>query len=359
MIKKNTISDYVERICISVNNRCNYACRYCYFFNPDNRITSIPSLDADDILLIIEQCFAYHQKYDVKKKMKINFVGSGEPLLNWTDISMALSKFWDMHPGQERIRLYLVTNASLITPEIALEMKRLKIVPSVSLDGPKEIHDINRLFHDGKGTFDATMKGISLLHDAGFDVSINTTISRNIIENVEHYLDFVLGMGFTKVIFDRLVDVPKNIDAISDHEYYEFLLTIKSTLDQHNITNLEIGNIEAYRRNLSGVADHVCTMFGGSCGGGSHFLIYLGKDVYPCGRMFGIPQWFLGNYDQDIDYLQQQMYCKIPTRPECLSCNVSNECIRDCILESQAVGYSCESRQNFLIDFKNIQTREK
>lgn len=345
--------DQVERICISVNSHCNYACEYCYFFNPENRVSSEPPLNAEDIVAIMERCFEYHQKYNFTKKIKINFVGSGEPLLNWKEIAMAVSKFHQMHPKQECIKLYTVTNASLITPEIAQEMKSLKIVPSVSLDGPRKLHNANRRFPNGKGTFDATMKGISILKEAGFDVTINTTLSKNLLNNIDSFFDFVIEQGFNKVIFDRLVDVPKGIDPISCQDYYEFLSAVADILKHRDLKHIEIGNLEAYRRNFSGIPDHVCTMFGGSCGAGTHFLIYMGKNVYPCGRMFGKDQWLLGNYEQEIEMLQKQMYSKIPCRTDCLSCSVSNECVRDCLLERFTTNYSCKSRQDFLCSFQN------
>ncbi|KAF1078125.1 radical SAM protein [Methanogenium sp. MK-MG] len=344
--------DQVERICISVNSRCNYRCKYCYFFNPENHISNKSFLHSEEIEFILNQAFAYHERNNFSKSIKINFVGSGEPLLNWNDIAKAVSNFWDKHPSQERIRLYMVTNGSLITPKIAEELNQLRIFPSVSLDGPKELHNKYRVFRDGKGTFDTTMKGISVLREAGFDVPINTTLSRNLLENVEDFLDFVIKYRFEKIIFDRLVDAPDQIDTISEKEYYDFLLAVANSLKKRNLDHIEIGNLEAYKRNILGVPDQVCTMFGGSCGAGTHSLIYLGKKVYPCGRMFGKSQWLLGRYDQEIEQLQKQMYNKIISRNECLSCPVSRECIRDCLLEYNSNSSNCKSRQEFLQTFK-------
>lgn len=344
----DSVTDQVERICISVNAHCNYACRYCYFFGTSNPVSPKSPLDAKEIGLIIERTFKYHEKYNFSKRIKINFVGSGEPLLNWAEISEAISGFWDRHRRQDRIRFYIVTNGSLITPTIAQEMKRLMVNPSVSLDGPKELHDAQRLLPNGKGTFDKTMNGITILQSAGFNVPINTTLTRNLLENIDMYIDFIIQQRFTKIIFDRLVDAPKIIDKISDEETYKFLSTTAELLKEKNLDHLEIGNLEAYQRSISGIPDQVCTMFGSSCGAGTHFLFYADREVYPCGRMLGKSQWLLGNYGEEIDELQKRMYKKIPYRDDCLSCNASKECIRDCILESNIDNYDCQSRQKFL-----------
>lgn len=347
--------DQVERICISVNTRCNYACRYCYFFNPENHVDAGESLSVEEIGVILEQAYEYHVQYGFSKRIKVNFVGSGEPLLNWREIVDAVARFRSLHPDQDVIKFYTVTNASLLTPGIADEMKALRIMPSVSLDGPRELHDAHRLLLNGQGTFDATMRGIDVLRAAGFDVAINTTLTREVYDHLDAYFDFVQKQGFQKVIFDRLVDAPQGIDVLSVKEFYQFLTIARNYLTERGMTTVEVGNLEAFERNFAGTPDQVCTMFGGSCGAGSHFLIYMGTDVYPCGRMFGDPAWLLGTSNEPIDLLQSRMAGKRPLRSECSGCEVSAECVQDCLLDSSAPDYSCESRNEFLTILKAVR----
>ncbi|WMW25671.1 radical SAM protein [Methanolobus sediminis] len=351
--KAGCLSNQIERICISVNMQCNYACKYCYFFNRDGNTLSKSCLNEAEIYSILERCFDYHRNNKISKIIKVNFVGSGEPLINWKEISAAVATFWENHPEQDNISFYIVTNASLVTREIANEMKLLKITPSVSLDGPKEIHDSNRILRDGKGTFEITMKGISILQDTGFDVAINSTLSKKLEENLGLFFDFVIEHSFTKVIFDRMVDVPAEVDSISYNEFYIFLEKVDDYLEKHNIKNIEIGNLEAYSRNIAGVPDRVCTMFGGSCGAGTNFLIYMGTDVYPCGRMFGDDYWLLGTISDEIESISKNMLNKIPQRTDCSSCKVHNYCIRDCIFDYFNESYRCDSRKEFIANFSN------
>jgi len=359
MISRHTVDPHlnqVERICISVNTQCNYACKYCYFFNPDNHIVSECSLRTDEILQILSHAFDYHKKYNFEKKIKVNFVGSGEPLLNWQVIADAVSAFGKSNSGQTRLCFYTVTNASLLTPQIAEQMKYLQIFPSVSLDGPRELHNAHRIFHNGKGTFDVTMRGMEVLRNSGFEITINTTLNRVLLEHLDVYFDFIVEQKFNKVIFDRLVDAPYNVDVITYAEYYDFLETLRIIKKERKMDWLEIGNLDAYRRNFAGIPDQVCTMFGGSCGAGSHFLIYIGRDVYPCGRMFGQDKWYLGNYDQPIDTIQNQMAEKLPERLDCQSCVMSKECVRDCLMEYYTSDYSCNYRKQFLYKFGRLLT---
>ena len=354
-VKSITIpKEQIERICISVNTTCNLGCEYCYFFHPENRVEKEKALSPEEILQILENARNYHLDYGFEKKIKINFVGSGEPLLHWKNIRSAVKKFNDNYPDQKSIKFYTVTNATLVTPKIAKELKELNIVPSVSVDGPKIIHDKYRFDHKGLGTFDRVVAGIDLLKNVGFDIAINTTLTRDLLDSLDSYIEFIREYGFKKVIFDRLVDTPDTIIAISYAEYYEFLQIIHKKFIEAGLADVEIGNLEAYRRNFAGKPDKVCTMFGGSCGAGSNFVIYMGREVYPCGRMFGQQKWLLGSINDEIINFTQRMEKHWPARSDCKSCAVAKDCVRDCLLEYHTDNYSCDPRKDFLKSMKGV-----
>lgn len=346
--------EQIERICISVNTVCNLGCDYCYFFHPENRVEKEKPLSAEEIFTIIENALQYHLHYGFSKKIKINFVGSGEPLMHWQNIKEGVETFYRRYPNQASIKFYTVTNATLVTPKIASELKALNIVPSVSVDGPKAMHDKHRVDHRGKGTFDRVIQGIEILKAVGFDIVINTTLSRELLNNIDIYIGFIQEYQFSKVIFDRLVDTPDDVEAISYSEYYEFLQLIHKKFLTSGLGLVEIGNLEAYRRNFSGKPDKVCTMFGGSCGAGSNFVIYMGRDVYPCGRMFGKTHWKLGSINDPIAAFSPRMAKHWPERDDCKTCEVSQDCVRDCLLEYHTEAYSCDSRKVFLYSMKGV-----
>ena len=344
--------EQVERICISVNTICNLGCDYCYFFHPENRVEKEKPLSADEIFVILKNSLEYHQHYRFDKKVKINFVGSGEPLIHWRNIRDGVQQFVEAYPNQESLKFYTVTNATLVTEEIAENMLALNIVPSVSIDGPKVIHDKHRLDHNGKGSFNAAMLGIEILRRKGFDVAINTTLTMDLLNQLDDYVEFIKQQEFTKVIFDRLVDTPEHVEALGYAQYYQFLQDIKVKFDLAGLTRVEIGNLEAYRRNFAGKPDKVCTMFGGSCGAGSNFVIYMGREVYPCGRMFGQSKWLLGSINDPIDSFPKKMAKHWPERQDCKTCQVASDCVRDCLLEYHTQDYSCDPRKDFLSTMK-------
>lgn len=345
-------SQEIERVCISTNSSCNLACKYCYFFNPENHIETKPKLSSENILTILVNSNTYAMEKKVAKKIKVNFVGSGEPLLSWNEIRTALEEFTNAHPNHF-LRFYTVTNGTLLTQNIVDEMKLFNLTPSISLDGPQHIHDKYRLDRKGMGTYSKVMDALKLLRANGFPIIINTTITYDLLEDIDSYFDFLEEIAVDKVIFDRLVDVPKTAPAVTYGEFYQSLDKIQKIHTTKNC-KFEIGNFEAYRRAISGNPDRVCTMFGSTCGAGINNIIYLQDEVYPCGRMFGKPEWLLGKFTKSVSSIQKTMIDIYPkSREDCKECVVLKECIKDCLMEEITPDYDCTPRVKFILNFSN------
>ncbi len=327
---------------------CNFACLYCYFYNPENPFISKRKLTSNEILTILIRINEYSLNNELEKAIKVIFVGSGEPLLSWNEIYNAIKNFFIQNESN-RLKFYVVTNGSLITDQIANEMKQLRIIPSVSLDGSAEIHDKNRRYSDGSPSFTSVMKGIEILRRNNFEIIINSTLSLELINNLELFFDFIIENKIDKVIFGRLVDAPSFYPNISYEKYYEVLQLIFNLMEKKDLKNIEIGNIKSFKRAISGKPDKVCTLISNCCGAGLSNIIYLQRDVYPCGRMFNNQFWKLGDYKEDLQRIQDSMKNKIKKfESRCNSCDLIDICVKDCILENSKTFYSCKPRKEFL-----------
>ncbi len=338
----------IERVCISVNSVCNLKCRYCYFFLQPDHLPGPDALTATEIGVILDRLQAYAGRPEVDKRVKVNFVGSGEPLLSWRDIRTAIAALNERIPDHG-LRFYTVTNGLVLTERIVTSMIELDLFPSVSLDGPAWLHDRTRQRHSGRGSHAAVMRGIDALRQAGVPIAINTTLSRDVIDNLDACFDFFEAEVFDKVIFDRLVDVPAE-HMVSTQEFYAALRRIAEIKDARGLDRLEIGNLEAYRRTVAGRLDRVCTMFGSTCGSGFHNIIYMQREVYPCGRMFGQERWVLGRYDEPVEVFPERM-ARIVGQAGCgPGCGGDDESLAgpDCLIEREAPGYDGSARERFV-----------
>jgi heme b synthase len=95
----------------------------------------------------------------------------GEPLLRPDFFELA------QYALDVGLRAVVATNGVLVTPEIASRIAAVGIPRvSISLDGPNaETHDRFRMV---EGAFDASLRGIRNLREAGVPVQINTTLTR-------------------------------------------------------------------------------------------------------------------------------------------------------------------------------------
>ncbi|MCA9720173.1 MAG: radical SAM protein [Myxococcales bacterium] len=335
----------IERVCISVNSVCNLKCTYCYFFLKPDHLPGPGALSCAEIGVILDNVQRYGRRPAADKPIKVNFVGSGEPLIHWREIRDAIKNLNSTIPDHS-LRFYTVTNGLLLNDQVVGEMKALDLKPSVSLDGPEWMHDRTRLRHNGRGSHRAVMRGIAALRRAGVEIAINTTLNRDVINHLEAYFDFIEEAGFSKIIFDRLVDVPAE-HSVSTAEFYRALQDIASIKERRRLDSVEIGNLEAYRRAIAGRPDRVCTMFGSTCGSGFHNIIYMQREVYPCGRMFGQQQWVLGRFDEPLELFPKRMAAKIGSAG-CTGEAPEETAGPDCLIERLRDDYDGSERREFV-----------
>lgn len=112
----------------------------------------------------------------------------GEPLLR--DDVLELARY-----GTDLgLRMVMATNGTLLNYELVDEIKESGIKRlSISLDGENaEKHDA---FRKVEGAFESSLRGISLLKEAGVEFQVNTTITRHNAADVEKILDMVANLG--------------------------------------------------------------------------------------------------------------------------------------------------------------------
>ncbi|MFR8427053.1 MAG: hypothetical protein ACLVCH_05115 [Roseburia inulinivorans] len=104
--------------------------------------------------------------------MYIGFYG-GEPLLRFQVIKEIINYVEEVYSNRE-VMYSMTSNMTLMTEEMAeflTKVKNFSIV--VSMDGPEEVYNMQRVFPNGKGCLLATMKGLDIYMKAKKD-SINS-----------------------------------------------------------------------------------------------------------------------------------------------------------------------------------------
>lgn len=171
LIEYNMENILMRKFVLETTQQCNFRCRYChntlesvYRHHTKSQMTFPVAKAAIDFYKDMYLKF-YRRLPDEKKELllkhyppSMGFYG-GEPSLNWNLVQEAteyyLNAGWE-EEGIERDKLSfsINTNLYIFTDEMMSFIMKYHPMLFVSLDGPKEDNDRNRVTADGKGTFD-------------------------------------------------------------------------------------------------------------------------------------------------------------------------------------------------------------
>ena len=155
---------------IAITGRCNLHCKYCFY--------------ADEMTarrdLTTEQWLAFFDELGRLGLMNVCLTG-GEAFTRpdlFTLIDGVIAN---------RMRYSLLTNGTLITEKVLSQFdvgkRRLRLSSiQVSIDGSRaEIHNLSR-----PNSFDRAVRGLRLLKEAGFPVTVRVTINRHNLYDLEN-----------------------------------------------------------------------------------------------------------------------------------------------------------------------------
>ena len=157
----------IDTVLVKTASRCNLDCTYCYVYNlGDESWKSQPRRMADEVLAAVIGRLG-ELSHAQRRPLSVVLHG-GEPLL------LGLNAMRRLVEGlKSTLRsdagLHIQTNAVLLFEDFIELFARHDVGISISLDGPAEVHDRNRLDRQGKGSYERVTRAIARLvaHPAG------------------------------------------------------------------------------------------------------------------------------------------------------------------------------------------------
>lgn len=151
----------IDTVLIKVASRCNINCSYCYVYNMgDNGWADMPNHISSETTEAVSKTL--NELTHIQTRPFAVVLHGGEPLLlGQKKLDCVLSALRSAVPSE--VSFGLQTNGILITQDILDVCDEHKTTISVSIDGPKHIHDRGRVGHDGQGTYDRVLEGINKL----------------------------------------------------------------------------------------------------------------------------------------------------------------------------------------------------
>ncbi|HTK11245.1 MAG TPA: anaerobic sulfatase maturase [Ktedonobacteraceae bacterium] len=321
---------------------CNLDCTYCYFLSKELLYAGSRFRMAKDLLE------DYTRQYiEAQRVPEVTFGWQGgEPTLMGIDFFRLALEFQQKYcrPGM-RIHNSLQTNATLLNDEWCEFFREHDFLIGVSLDGPREFHDVYRVDKGGKPTFDRVMAGINLLKQHQVEFNILTTLHA---ANAEHplqvyrFLRDEVGTRFMQFIPIVERDNETGFQegelitprSVTGEQYGNFLIAVFEEWVRHDVGHVFVQIFDEALTAWLGQRPGLC-IFGETCG--TALAMEHNGDVYSCDH-FVEPKHKLGNMQlipltELVGSKQQRQFglAKRETLPRyCRECEVRFICNGGC-----------------------------
>jgi len=180
-----------------VSGACNLRCRYCFYTDvAEKRIQQNYGIMTEETLdVIVRKALEYGDSY-----VGFAFQG-GEPTIAGLDFYRRLMELEAKYNRKGlRIGNAIQTNGILIDAEWARFFAENQFLVGLSLDGPKEIHDLNRIDFRDKGSYNQVMKTVHLFNQYHVEYNILSVVSKLVARHIEQVYNFFMKQGVEKVI---------------------------------------------------------------------------------------------------------------------------------------------------------------
>jgi len=210
----------------------------------------------------------------------------GEPTLMGLDFYKRLIELQKQYglPGQI-ISNALQTNGILLDDQWGKFLAEYKFLTGISLDGPKEYHDIYRKDRAGSGTFDRVMVGIEACQRNNAEYNILVLLNNINVQSPDKLFDFFIGMGVQYLQFIPCVEKAENNSqktsphSITPEEYGNFMNRIFDRWLDYDIRKLSVRLFDSMLSYLLGNPHTECT-FGRQCA--DYIVIEHNGDAFCC-----------------------------------------------------------------------------
>ena len=299
---EDIVNNNMKKITLQVTQNCNFRCEYCvYSGSYHNRIHNNKRMDWETAKAALDFLFMHSKN---SSEIAVSFYG-GEPLLEIELIERCVNYTKDKFRGK-KINFGLTTNASLLNDDIIRYMSEENFFLTISIDGPKEVHDKNRKYADSKrGTFNTVMLNVQRIKDISpsfvENLSLNAVLDdENDFKKINDFFKNNLTVKDIAVSTTYINQTNRKIELknYNERNYIEIcrekfraMMCLLKRLPKECVSKIirrevmDIGRV-IHERTIAEEVIGVKAHPGGPCVPGAHkpFVSAYGK-LYPCERV--------------------------------------------------------------------------
>lgn len=281
---------------INITNGCNMACKYCFAMTAKEKTKNITiesvAIATRDLINLYPDVMCY----------TIYFFG-GEPLMRKEFLQEAVCIIKKiMQENSKEVKFIITTNGTLLDSHIIDFLKKESFHIVVSIDGNSQ-HNFNRIFRNGKETFNTVYDNIKLLKEKKVSMHLRATFNplmNNLLDAVKFFesleiiydYEFTLGSNinddqYTRFSQDKLPLISKEIEAITNYL-------------MEKVENGENIYCSSLLQKIVFIQNRIIRHYG--CEAGRNALIVdESGDYYPCQNMLSFPETKIGDINHGIN----------------------------------------------------------
>jgi len=327
---------------LNVTNQCNLSCTYCYEYGEDKIVDTEngrqPKFMSEETAR--QSVDFMLRESGANKVAHVTFFG-GETLLNFPVLvkTVAYARRRGAELGKD-VDFSLTTNATLLRPEVIEFLAEERIGVTISIDGPREMQDKFRVFHNGAGSYDVVAPKIKALltRHRSRPIGARVTLTSATLDVKRIFRHLTEELGFWEVGFAPVTTSPVRGHAISDSGYDRMLGQFRDLADEFleaSVANRHHG-FSNVKETLEELHKGVSKAY--PCGAGLGLLgVATDGHVALCHRFAGSETHGVGTVRDGIDRHAQQAFLEkhhIANKTDCHTCWARPLCSGGCYHEA-------------------------
>jgi len=304
-----------KALCLIISHDCNLKCGYCFAnhgtFGGKKKLMKFKTAQKSIDKLL-----------DKNSNNFILFYG-GEPFLNFP-LMKDIVEYGNRN--ELNVKYTTITNGTIMNDTINEFIHRNLFSLQLSLDGPKDINDLQR-YGSVESVHCKVLETLDQLKSKTFPLSIKCTITKNSINKLDSIIEYLSSLGVSSIAFAEASLLPENSPFFVSDKEYENGITDLSHILVRNLNQLAYGNNTPI---ISPVFDVLRSLITKTrivnyCSAGREYLaVTANGDVYPCHGFVEIDEFKMGNV-HDMDF-PGETYNKIKEIFSNLNVYNSEEC---------------------------------
>jgi uncharacterized protein len=289
----------IHALSLAIAQKCNLGCTYCYaqqgeFGGAAKNMSDETANQAVDLMV---------GNAEPGARLNLAFLG-GEPLVNRRTLQAATRRAAAL--AKERgvtLTFSITTNGTLVGEADADFFEEFGFAVTISLDGPQEVHDAQRMYKSGKGSFDRIMDNVRpmLAAQRKMQVSARVTVTPANL-GLRRTLDTFIDAGFHSVGFSPMLASPTGLGEMQ-HDDLEVMLGEMIDCGREFERRSMLGERYPFANMVNAIKEiEKGTHRPYPCGAGAGYLgVSADGDLAACHRFVGDDAGAMGTLAEGVD----------------------------------------------------------